>query len=48
VSNGIAVRMALLFLLAGAGGEENAQAAPSESAARAVANNPKDSKHAAH
>jgi len=48
VTNGIAVRMALLFLLTGAGGEENSQAAPNESAARAVAGNPKDSKHAAH
>lgn len=49
VTNGIAVRMALLFLLTGAAGEENTQAAaPNESAARAVAGNPKDSKHAAH
>jgi aspartate carbamoyltransferase catalytic subunit len=46
VTNGIAVRMALLFLLTGNAAEEGA-VAPAEAAGPANAN-PKDSKHAAH
>jgi aspartate carbamoyltransferase catalytic subunit len=50
VTNGLAVRMALLFLLTGSAAEADTQpaAAQPESANRAVAANPKDSKHAAH
>ena len=46
VTNGIAVRMALLFLLAGAGKEENASPENTEAADSAAA--VQDRKHAAH
>jgi aspartate carbamoyltransferase catalytic subunit len=55
VTNGIAVRMALLFLLTGAAGDENASAgAQSEPVSRSTTTTDpagatgKDTKHAAH